>query len=132
MDEPTPAEQLSFEVARDELEQVVQKLEDGSTSLEEALALWERGEALYRACRSRLEAAEARIEKLAEALAEPPAPADSVRRASARRSRPSAGSGGCAASCSRMCAVQPAVRAAANVDGYRSGGSSTPPSTTAA
>ena len=72
MDEPTPVEQLSFEAARDELEQVVQRLEDGSTSLEEALALWERGEALYRACRSRLEAAEARIEKLAEALAEPP------------------------------------------------------------
>ena len=73
MDEPTPVEQLSFEAARDELEQVVQRLEDGSTSLEEALALWERGEALYRACRTRLEAAEARIEKLAEALAEPPA-----------------------------------------------------------
>jgi exodeoxyribonuclease VII small subunit len=72
MDEPVPVEQLSFEAARDELEQVVQRLEDGSTSLEEALALWERGEALYRACRSRLEAAEARIEKLAEALAEPP------------------------------------------------------------
>ena len=73
MDEPAAVEQLSFEAARDELEQVVQRLEDGSTSLEEALALWERGEALYRACRTRLEAAEARIEKLAEALAEPPA-----------------------------------------------------------
>ena len=73
MAEATPVEQLSFEAARDELEQVVQRLEDGSTSLEEALALWERGEALYRACRTRLEAAEARIEKLAEALAEPPA-----------------------------------------------------------
>jgi exodeoxyribonuclease VII small subunit len=71
MDEQTPVEELSFEAARDELEQVVQRLEDGSTSLEEALALWERGEALYRACRARLEAAEARIEKLAEALAEP-------------------------------------------------------------
>jgi exodeoxyribonuclease VII small subunit len=71
--EPTPAAELTFEAARDELEQVVQRLEDGSTSLEEALALWERGEELYRACRSRLEAAEARIEKLAEALAEPPA-----------------------------------------------------------
>jgi exodeoxyribonuclease VII small subunit len=72
MDEAPPAEELSFEAARDELEQVVQRLEDGSTSLEEALALWERGEALYRACRSRLEAAEARIEKLAQVLAEPP------------------------------------------------------------
>lgn len=72
MNEPAPAEQLSFEAARDELEQVVQRLEDGSTSLEEALALWERGEVLYRTCRTRLEAAEVRIEKLAEALAEPP------------------------------------------------------------
>jgi exodeoxyribonuclease VII small subunit len=72
MGEQTPVEELSFEAARDELEQVVQRLEDGSTSLEEALALWERGEALYRACRTRLEAAEARIERLAEALAEPP------------------------------------------------------------
>jgi exodeoxyribonuclease VII small subunit len=77
MGEAAPAEQLSFEAARDELEQVVQRLEDGSTSLEEALALWERGEALYRACRSRLEAAEARIEKLAQALAEPPGAAGS-------------------------------------------------------
>jgi exodeoxyribonuclease VII small subunit len=73
MDEVKPVDELSFEAARDELEQVVQRLEDGSTSLEQALALWERGEALYRTCRSRLEAAEARIEKLAEALAEPPA-----------------------------------------------------------
>ena len=72
MAEPDPGEQLSFEAARDELEQVVQRLEDGSTSLEEALTLWERGEALYRTCRSRLEAAEARIEKLSEALAERP------------------------------------------------------------
>jgi exodeoxyribonuclease VII small subunit len=75
MDEVKPVEELSFEAARDELELVVQRLEDGSTSLEQALALWERGEALYRACRTRLEAAEARIEKLAEALAEPPAAA---------------------------------------------------------
>jgi exodeoxyribonuclease VII small subunit len=72
MDDVKPVEELSFEAARDELEQVVQRLEDGSTSLEQALALWERGVALYRACRSRLEAAEARIEKLAEALAEAP------------------------------------------------------------
>jgi len=75
MDEVKPVEELSFEAARDELELVVQRLEDGSTSLEQALALWERGEALYRTCRARLEAAEARIEKLAEALAEGPAAA---------------------------------------------------------
>ncbi|MDX6572265.1 MAG: hypothetical protein QOC86_1421, partial [Gaiellales bacterium] len=34
MDDVKPVEELSFEAARDELEQVVQRLEDGSTSLE--------------------------------------------------------------------------------------------------
>jgi exodeoxyribonuclease VII small subunit len=63
-----PVEELSFEEARDELERVVQALEDGRTSLDEALTLWERGEQLYRACRTRLDAAEERIAKLAAAL----------------------------------------------------------------
>ena len=65
MDEATPAEELSFEAARDELEQVVQRLEDGSTSLEEALALWERGERLYAFCRERLDSAQGKVEELA-------------------------------------------------------------------
>ena len=74
MDEPTPAEELSFEAARDELEQVVQRLEDGSTSLgRQSLFRWSAARRSCHARRSRLEAAEARIEKLAEALAEPPA-----------------------------------------------------------
>ena len=63
-----PVEELSFEEARDELERVVQALEDGRTSLDEALTLWERGEQLYRACRTRLDAAEERIARLAAAL----------------------------------------------------------------
>ena len=68
-----PVEELSFEAARDELEQVVQRLEDGSTSLERgARAVGARRGALPRPAARRLEAAEARIEKLAEALAEPP------------------------------------------------------------
>ena len=66
---------MSYEQAREELVEVVRTLEAGGTTLEEALALWERGEELYRTCRSRLEAAEARIEKLSEALAERPGPA---------------------------------------------------------
>jgi len=66
--------ELTFEQAQAELEQIVEQLERGDVGLEELTKLWERGEALYRTCRSRLEAAEARIEKLAEALAEPPAP----------------------------------------------------------
>jgi exodeoxyribonuclease VII small subunit len=58
----------SFEEARAELEQVVRRLEDGNTSLDEALGLWERGEELYRICAARLDAAEERVTKLAEAL----------------------------------------------------------------
>ena len=65
MSEPGP----TFEEARAELEQVVRKLEDGNTSLDEALGLWERGEELYRVCAARLDAAEERVTKLAEALA---------------------------------------------------------------
>lgn len=41
---------LSFEEARDELVQVVAKLEQGSPTLEESLALWTRGEALAARC----------------------------------------------------------------------------------
>src|SRR5689334_25396978 len=55
------ASEPTFEQARDELEQVVRRLEDGGTTLEEALTLWERGEELYRLCRARLDAAEERI-----------------------------------------------------------------------
>jgi exodeoxyribonuclease VII small subunit len=62
------ASEPSFEQARDELEQVVRRLEDGGTTLEEALALWERGEELYRLCRARLDAAEERIARLSAAL----------------------------------------------------------------
>jgi exodeoxyribonuclease VII small subunit len=58
----------TFEVARAELEQVVRRLEDGNTSLDEALALWERGEELYRLCAAKLDEAEERVAKLSEAL----------------------------------------------------------------
>ncbi len=65
----------TFEQARAELEQVVRRLEDGNTSLDEALALWERGEELYRLCAAKLDEAEERVAKLSEALqgARPPA-----------------------------------------------------------
>ena len=55
----------TFEDAQRELEQIVERLERGQTGLDEAIALWERGEELYRFCRERLEAAEGRIEELA-------------------------------------------------------------------
>jgi exodeoxyribonuclease VII small subunit len=65
----TSAEEPTFEAARAELEQVVRRLEDGNTSLDEALGLWERGEELYRICAAKLDAAEERVAKLADALA---------------------------------------------------------------
>jgi exodeoxyribonuclease VII small subunit len=60
----TGDEALTFEQARAELERIVAELESGRASLEDALALWERGERLYRHCVSKLEAAEGRIEEL--------------------------------------------------------------------
>ncbi len=62
----------SFEQARDELEQIVRRLEDGSTSLDEALSLWERGEQLHALCRARLDAAEERVAELLTRLGRAP------------------------------------------------------------
>ncbi|WP_418605893.1 exodeoxyribonuclease VII small subunit [Georgenia sp. SUBG003] len=53
---------LTYEQARDELVEVVRRLEAGSTSLEDALALWERGEALAARCQSWLDDARARLD----------------------------------------------------------------------
>lgn len=64
---------LSYEEARDELLEVVTKLEQGGVTLEESLTLWERGEKLAARCeewllgaRKRLEAARAGAEAIAE------------------------------------------------------------------
>ncbi|MGW2328853.1 exodeoxyribonuclease VII small subunit [Streptomyces sp. NPDC001700] len=53
---------LGYEQARDELVEVVRRLEAGGTSLEESLALWERGEELATVCRRWLEGARARLD----------------------------------------------------------------------
>ena len=53
---------LGYEQARDELIDVVRRLEAGGTSLEESLALWERGEELAKVCRHWLEGARARLD----------------------------------------------------------------------
>lgn len=66
-----PATELTFEAAQRELEQIVERLERGQAPLDEALALWERGEELYRFCRERLDAAHGRIEQLAQRGREP-------------------------------------------------------------
>src|SRR5690625_7390643 len=52
---------LSYEQARDELVDVVGRLESGAASLEDSLALWERGEALADRCQGWLDAARDRL-----------------------------------------------------------------------
>lgn len=59
----TDASGLTYEQARDELVSIVAKLEAGAVSLEESLALWERGEALAVRCQELLEGARERITK---------------------------------------------------------------------
>ncbi len=54
--------ELSYEQARDELVRVVNELEQGSSTLEESLALWERGEALAKRCEEWLLGAKARLD----------------------------------------------------------------------
>lgn len=64
---PTPDEESadvpSYEQARDELVDVVRRLEAGGTTLEESLTLWERGEELARICQSWLQGARDRLER---------------------------------------------------------------------
>ncbi|MGI5137316.1 MULTISPECIES: exodeoxyribonuclease VII small subunit [unclassified Streptomyces] len=55
-------EALGYEQARDELIEVVRRLEAGGTTLEESLALWERGERLAKVCRTWLEGARKRLD----------------------------------------------------------------------
>jgi exodeoxyribonuclease VII small subunit len=58
----TPVADLSYEAARDELVETVQRLETGGTTLEESLALWERGEALAQRCQEWLDGARTRLD----------------------------------------------------------------------
>lgn len=68
---------MTFEEAQKELEQIVEKLERGDAELDEAIALWERGEELLRFCLTRLETAEGKIEELAQrAAGAAPLPSD--------------------------------------------------------
>jgi exodeoxyribonuclease VII small subunit len=60
--EPTGPSELTYEQARDELVDVVRRLETGGTGLEEALTLWERGEALADRCQQWLDGARARLD----------------------------------------------------------------------
>ena len=62
----------SFEAAQQELEQIVERLERGQAPLDEAIALWERGEELYKLCLGKLDAAHGRIDELARREVERP------------------------------------------------------------
>jgi exodeoxyribonuclease VII small subunit len=63
-------EKLSYEQARTELAGVVERLEAGGSSLEDSLALWERGEKLADVCQRWLDGARERIEAARSARAE--------------------------------------------------------------
>ena len=56
------SETPTYEEARDELIEVVRRLEAGGTTLEESLALWERGEALAKVCQTWLDGARQRLD----------------------------------------------------------------------
>ncbi len=67
-DQPQPvagAPDTGYERARDELAEVVRRLEAGGASLEESLALWERGEALAAICQRWLDGARERLARAA-------------------------------------------------------------------
>ncbi|MDQ4085995.1 MAG: exodeoxyribonuclease VII small subunit [Actinomycetota bacterium] len=58
----SPDADLSYEQARDELVDVVRRLEAGGTTLEESLALWQRGEHLAEVCQRWLDGARAKLD----------------------------------------------------------------------
>jgi len=63
-------EQPSFEEAQRELERIVSELEGGRASLEDAVALWQRGDELYRYCLGKLDSGEGKIEELGRRVEE--------------------------------------------------------------
>jgi len=70
---------LSYEEARDQLVAVVNELEQGSASLEQSIALWERGEALASRCEEWLVGAKRRLEQARAAADGLASPADQDR-----------------------------------------------------
>ena len=66
MPEPTqrPVEKLSYEEALAELEAIVRALESDEHTLEQALALFERGQALLKHCAALLDQAELQVQQL--------------------------------------------------------------------
>ena len=60
-------QELSYEAAREELVETVRRLEAGGTTLEESLALWERGERLATICQQWLDGVRKRLDETLEA-----------------------------------------------------------------
>ncbi|MBP7367117.1 MAG: exodeoxyribonuclease VII small subunit [Pseudoxanthomonas sp.] len=65
-DTPDASPVARFEHSLDELEQLVEKMEQGEMSLEDSLAAYERGVGLYRRCQAALEQAELRVRLLTD------------------------------------------------------------------
>lgn len=63
---PADIAALSYEQARDQLVEAVQRLESGQGGLEESIALWERGEMLARRCQQWLDGARERLDAAVE------------------------------------------------------------------
>jgi exodeoxyribonuclease VII small subunit len=63
-DQPDAITELSFEAALKRLEEIVRKLESGEASLDESIELYGEGDRLKQQCEARLQAAQARIEKI--------------------------------------------------------------------
>jgi exodeoxyribonuclease VII small subunit len=64
MNEAADIAAMNFEDALRALEEVVRRLESGDVPLDDSITLYERGEALRRHCQARLDAAQARIERI--------------------------------------------------------------------
>ena len=69
--EPKPINKLTYEEASAELESIVSALESGEQPLDEALALFERGQGLTRRCAELLDEAELKVSKLSGETLEP-------------------------------------------------------------
>ena len=69
-DTATEVQALGYEQARDELVEVVRALEAGGLSLDDSVALWERGEALARRCEEQLAGARERVQRTLDARPE--------------------------------------------------------------
>ena len=63
-EQPEAISELSFEAALKRLEEIVRKLESGEASLDESIELYGEGDRLKQQCEARLQAAQARIERI--------------------------------------------------------------------